>query len=297
MQTSGHGRLLNKRFGVQDPPTLVATLSSDQPITISLLCINAAGPLGSIPAESAYSIHTHLNDTTFDIRERGRWVRKGSSRGRLCFYDLQSPSSITLDGPAHSIRAHVPFAALQAFAEEAGWRRSVFLKPPTLGAVDPIIGHLFMSLLSTLQNTEDGNSLFVCHVALALQAHLVQTYSAPHIECRPVRHGLAPWQERRAKEIIDAKLSKGICIAELAHECGLSSGHFARAFKQATGRPPYRWFLERRIEKAQDLLLNSQVSIEQIAATCGFPDKASFTRAFTREVGTSPAAWRRLKRG
>ena len=71
------------------------------------------------------------------------------------------------------------------------------------------------------------------------------------IEGRALRGGLSPWQERRAKEAMNANLHGDVSIAELARECGLSNSHFARAFKQATGRPPYQWLLEGRVETAQ----------------------------------------------
>jgi transcriptional regulator GlxA family with amidase domain len=155
--------------------------------------------------------------------------------------------------------------------------------------------HLFTSLLPILEHPEEGNSLFVDHIALALQAYLLQAYGTSTIGARAVRRGLAPWRERRAKEAMNASLHKDISVAELAREVGLSSSQFARAFRQATGRPPHRWLLERRVETAQGLLLNPAMSLHDIAIACGFTDQSAYTRAFTRLVGTSPAAWRRLR--
>ena len=299
MHSSGKGALLDRRFGLQDPPTLVSTLSSGRPITFSHLRVDFAGlVLGSIPAEAAYSIHLHLRETAFLLRAEGDSTRRGYTQaGGLCFFDLQSPPDIAFDTPFRTIRSYVPLSALQAFSEEAGRRGPVFLRPPSNEADDPFIRHLFGSLQPILGDSEKANPLLVDHIALALQAHLLHTYTTTFAEGLSVRGGLAPWQERRAKEAMTAKLDKDVSLAELARECGLSSAHFARAFKQATGRPPYRWLLERRIETAQGLLLNSQMSLQQIAITCGFSDQSGFTRAFTRLVGTSPAAWRRLRQG
>jgi AraC family transcriptional regulator len=300
MQTSGRGGLLSRRFGLEDPPTLVAALPSDRPITFSHLRVDSAGQaLGSIPAESAYSIHLHLRDTTtFHIREEGQASRKECTKaGSLCFFDLQSPPQIFFDTPFHTIRSYVPFLALQEFSQESGGHRQVFLRPPSSGADDPIIRHLFACLQPALDHGEKGNTLFVDHIALALQAHLLQTYATIVVVGRSVRRGLAPWQERRAKEAMNASLDKDTSIAQLASDCGLSSSHFARAFRQATGRPPHRWLLERRVETAQGLLLNSQMSLREIAKACGFSDQSHLTRAFARMVGASPGAWRRVRRG
>ena len=299
MQTSGKGGLLNKRFGLQDPTTLITTLSSDQPVTFSHLRVDSAGlTLASIPAEAAYSIHVHLRDTTFNLRVDGRSMgKKHSEAGCLCFFDLQSPPDILFDAPFRTIRSHVPIPAIQELAEEAGARRQVYLEPPQPGTDDAVLRHLFTSLLPILVQPEEGNSLFVDHIALALQAYLLQAYGTSTIGGGAARRGLAPWQERRAKEAMNANLAKDISIADLARELGLSSSHFARAFRQATGRPPHRWLLERRVETAQHLLLNSTMTLKEIAIACGFTDQSTFTRAFTRLVGTSPAAWRRLRQG
>jgi AraC family transcriptional regulator len=297
MQTSGRGELLNKRFGLKDPPTLIAAVSGDRPITFSHLRMDSPGQaLASIPAEAAYSIHVHLRESTlFAIRADGSRGRKESPKaGSLCFFDLRSPPQIFFDSPFQTIRSHVPLAALQEFAQEAGSRRHVVLRPPSCGVDDPIIAHLLACLYPALEHAEDKNAHFVDHVALALQAHLLQRYAT--IVVPSIRRGLAPWQERRAKEAMYASLDKDISIAQLASECGLSSSHFARAFKQATGRPPYRWLLERRVETAQGLLLNSQMSLLEIAKACGFADQSHLTRAFKRIAGTSPGAWRRVRR-
>jgi AraC family transcriptional regulator len=298
MQTSGIGGLLNRRFGLEDPPTLIAHLASDRPITFSQLRVDFAGrALGSIPAETAYSIHLHLRDTLFDLREEGHKSRQERPKaGSLCFFDLQSPPDIFFETSFHTIRSHVPLLALQEFAREAGARRQVVLQPPSSGAHDPIIRHLLACLHPAFESAEHTNSLFVDHVALALEAHLLQRYATSVIAVPTDRYGLSPWQERRVKEVMSASLDKDISVAQLASEVGLSTSHFARAFRKATGRPPHRWFLEQRIETAQGLLLNSQMSLGEIAEACGFSDQSHLTRVFARMVGISPGAWRRARR-
>src|SRR5262245_6465147 len=111
-----------------------------------------------------------------------------------------------------------------------------------------------------------------------------------------VRGRLAPWLERRAKDIMRAHLDGALSIAQLAAECGLSRSHFARSFKRTTGTPPHRWLLAQRIAKATELLLKSESSITDIALACGFADQSHFTRIFVASVGMSPGAWRRVRK-
>jgi AraC family transcriptional regulator len=111
----------------------------------------------------------------------------------------------------------------------------------------------------------------------------------------PARGGLAPWQERRAKELMSTHLGREISLAFVAGECRLSVSHFARSFKQCTGKPPHRWLLEKRVEKAKELLIDAELPLAEIALECGFSDQSHFTRVFSRTVGTSPGTWRRLR--
>jgi AraC family transcriptional regulator len=172
----------------------------------------------------------------------------------------------------------------------------VRLKSPQLAIRDPTLYHLGACLSALLEHPEENNSLLVDHIALSLQNHLYQTYSVAPASSRRPRGGLAPWQESRAKESMDANLDKEINIARLAYECGLSTSQFARAFKQSTGCPPHRWLLEQRIKRAQNLLLTSDRTLTEIARVCGFYDQPHLTRAFGQTVGTSPGLWRRARR-
>jgi AraC-like DNA-binding protein len=89
------------------------------------------------------------------------------------------------------------------------------------------------------------------------------------------------------------RLDENIRLSDMAYECGLSVSHFTRAFRKSFGIPPYRWLLERRIERAKALLASSDLPIVDIAIRCGFSDQTAFTRAFGRIVGDSPGRWRR----
>ena len=113
------------------------------------------------------------------------------------------------------------------------------------------------------------------------------------IDPRPVRGGLAPWQMRRTAQVLNEGLGSKVTLAHVAAGCGLSVAHFARAFKQTTGRTPHRWLVEQRVEHAKRLLVTSALALAEIAAICGFADQSHFTRVFLQLVGSGPGAWRR----
>src|SRR5258707_10659185 len=121
--------------------------------------------------------------------------------------------------------------------------------------------------------------------------HMVETYGGGTLP-KLKKGGLAPWQVRRVKEVLEARLDGKIGLEDLALECGLSRCHFARAFKKSTGKPPHRWLMEQRLGRARELLLKSKLSLAEIADACGFADQSHFTRCFFAATGAVPSEWR-----
>ncbi|WP_277962684.1 helix-turn-helix domain-containing protein [Pseudomonas sp. RIT-To-2] len=114
---------------------------------------------------------------------------------------------------------------------------------------------------------------------------------------QPKFRGLAPWQERRAKELIAANLISGITVEAIAGECSYSRCHFSRAFKISTGITPHQYLLNLKIEKAKHLLCEQSARIIDISSECGFSDSSHFTRVFSKLVGYTPSYWRRINNG
>jgi len=94
------------------------------------------------------------------------------------------------------------------------------------------------------------------------------------------------YMEQNIREIV-------ISNQTLAQEGGMSVNAYARRFKDQTGFSPRRYLSRMRVEKACNLLHHSELSIEQIAAACGFADRYYFTRVFSQTMHTSPGAYRK----
>jgi len=108
------------------------------------------------------------------------------------------------------------------------------------------------------------------------------------------RGGLTPWQVRQVNRHIDEALASTIRTDDCAAAARLSNSHFRRAFKVTFGLTFFRYVNQRRIERAQEMMVMTDRPLCQIAEQCGFADQSHFTRVFRRLVGPSPACWRRL---
>jgi AraC-like DNA-binding protein len=102
----------------------------------------------------------------------------------------------------------------------------------------------------------------------------------------PVRHLL------RAKDLIDARYREPLDVPALARVAHLSPAHFSREFRRAFGETPHRYLLTRRMERAAELLRNTDRSIADVCFTVGLSSVGSFTTTFGRTFGVTPTAYR-----
>ncbi len=95
------------------------------------------------------------------------------------------------------------------------------------------------------------------------------------------------------QELIESRLEADLTLRELAAAVGYSRSHFLRAFRATTGVTPHRYVLNRRIERARQLLGEGDMSIAHVASCCGFSSQAHLTLAFRKVCGVTPGEYRR----
>lgn len=100
-----------------------------------------------------------------------------------------------------------------------------------------------------------------------------------------------------ALEWVERRLDQPFTVAELARRSGLGERTFLRRFSAATGTTPHRWLTERRLDRAQALLEEGGLSVEDIATACGYASAAALRHQFSRLRGTSPSSYRTAFRG
>jgi AraC-like DNA-binding protein len=109
---------------------------------------------------------------------------------------------------------------------------------------------------------------------------------APPAVVPPARHLL------RAKDLADARYREPLDVPALARAARLSPAHFSREFRRTFGESPHRYVLTRRMERAAELLRNTDRSIAEICFDVGLRSVGSFTTSFKRTYGLTPTAYR-----
>jgi AraC family transcriptional regulator len=291
---------LARRFRIDRPPTLLARKSSKARVGFSR--VRSSRPMHghsiATPPEEAFAFWVPLSVPFFsNLWTAGRRREVPDLRlGDAQLVDLGDNPVVSLDIPFDSLRFYISQIALDEMANEAGIRRVKGLYAPNFGARDLVMFGLAQALAGAMEEPGDGTAMFSDCIALAFFAHIVRAYGSVLAAGRNARGGLASWQLQRARDFLNANLAGDPSIAEVANECGLSTNYFVRAFKQATGVPPYRWLSKQRVERAKELLQDPGRQLADIAQLCGFVDQSHFTRVFSRSEGYSPGRWRRLHR-
>jgi AraC-like DNA-binding protein len=186
----------------------------------------------------------------------------------------------------------VPRTGLDDIAEDLGFGPVRDYRPALLKD-DLVVAQITKSFLPFIGRSDEPSVLALDQFSLILGAHLLQHYGVLHKTGQRSKGGLAPWQKRRASELLNENLHGHIRLSEVAGECGLSVSHFARSFKTSFGISTHQWLIQHRIDHAKELMSQSSMSLIEVAIQSGFNDQAAFTRAFHQLVGVSPGRWRR----
>jgi AraC family transcriptional regulator, transcriptional activator of pobA len=95
---------------------------------------------------------------------------------------------------------------------------------------------------------------------------------------------------------IEERYREPISLKDVARAVGLTPGHLTTLVRRKTGRTVLEWIVERRMAEARRLLVETDLSVEEVGRGVGYGDAGYFARAFRRTHGTTPLGWRRAGR-
>lgn len=157
---------------------------------------------------------------------------------------------------------------------------------------DPLIQQLGLALLNESNPENSAGRLYADSLVQTLTLHLLRNYSNATVVQENTNGGLSGYKLRRVQEFINAKLEEDLSLAEIAEIAELSQFHFARAFRKSTGKTPQQYLMERRIERAKELLARENLPIVEISLQTGFKNQSHFTTIFRKLTKYTPKTWR-----
>jgi AraC-like DNA-binding protein len=87
-------------------------------------------------------------------------------------------------------------------------------------------------------------------------------------------------------------LSAPLTVADLAEQVNLSPSAFAHLFRDVTGRSPYQFVKEMRLDKAREVLIDGQLAVVRVAQEVGYGSASHFISEFRARFGVTPRAFR-----
>jgi len=248
--------------------------------------MNSRGPLHRISvnrtAHSRYS---------FRLGESGRTHTIARACDMLCLQPAGMP--LFVDGDAADyisifLSPDISACALHALplAEMDG--------PSLLVPTDRVTLHVALALAAMTRQPQAADPLLAEQLGTSLAVCVARLLSQQPVDPKPTSSAAIGRQRlRRVLDYIEASLDeRTLSLAEIASVANLSPFHFSRAFKRATGLPPHRFVIERRVERAKVLMTDPELSLAEVAAAAGFANQAHFSTIFRRLTNMSPREYR-----
>jgi AraC family transcriptional regulator len=243
------------------------------------------------------SLIYHLSRPTQVTRKIEGAVRESALIGprRICLTPGDATTQWQHSGHPEILQVYLRQSVYEAAVSEIyGCDSSGAELVPRFAILDPLLEQLAIAITNALRdgNSEDG--LYIDTISQMMAVHLARTHSS---RSRPVRilpaKPLAGWKMRRVIEFIEDNLEGDLSLQAMAEEVDISPLYLARAFKAAVGQSPHQYVLGRRIERAKELLRNTDLPVVDVALSSGFSSQSHLSHWFIRQVGVSPAVYRR----
>jgi AraC family transcriptional regulator len=248
-----------------------------------------------VPALDHFMIVRYCVGTThMERRFDGRWTRTHCAPGDLSLLTRSQGSHWHWTDDIDVSHVYLSDALVSRVASDVLGRSVAEVRlHDLLRTQDATLTAIVDAIAHEASETAIGGALYAEALGTQLAVHLLRHYACVTFREPAAGARLSRGQQRRVAEYIDARLHETITLEELARVAGLGVWTFSRHFRAATGRAPHAFVIDRRIERARQLLLEGALAVKEVASSCGFADQAHLTRVLHARLGTTPAQLRR----
>ena len=166
---------------------------------------------------------------------------------------------------------------------------------PVLKKHDDQLHNLAVLFRQEIAHTNSGSRMYIESLSNMLALHLLRHYCIFPAKGAQYTGGLPPYKLRQVTDYINTYLANDISLNELASQVKLSQSHFSHLFRQSTGKSPYKFLLQQRVNRAQELLLKQDMAIADVAISVGFYDQSHLSRHMKKLLGVSPRQLRQQR--
>ena len=213
-----------------------------------------------------------------------REARKGLTVGGLCTASYTLAAAGLLDGK----RATIHWENQDSFAEEfdeVTLTKSIFVidgnRMTTAG------GTASIDLMLKIIANDHGEELANAVADQLIYSTIRSDQDSPRLSI-PTRIGVRHPKLSRVIQMMEANIEEPISPSLLAREVGMSTRQLERLFRRYLNRSPKRYYMELRLQKARNLLMQTDMSVINVALACGFASPSHFSKCYRAHYDTTP---------
>ncbi len=188
----------------------------------------------------------------------------------------------------------LPPSLLDVVAEEHGFDSRRVVVRNRFQVRDPQLENIGWALKTEMESNYPSGRLYVESLAVSVASRLVSAYSSVAQHMPQQTGGLGGRRFKQTLAYIEDNLSEDLSLSQLASVAGISASHFKTLFRESAGVPLHQYVIQRRIDRAKDMLMADKLSIAEIAFATGFSHQSHLARHMRRASGLSPRAMKRL---
>ena len=215
-------------------------------------------------------------------------------QGDMLITPANTPLFVRWEGEENCLKIQLSAEFLKNVASQTWEKDSDRLELiPTFQFRDPQLEGIAKMIFTEFQHSLAGNRLYVDSLANILAVNLLRQYATTKPKLPIYEGGLPQRQLMQVLDYIDAHLAQNLKLENLAQLLDMSQFHFSRLFKQSLGISPYQYLIQQRVERAKQLLKQTDKSIVDIAFDCGFNSHSHLSKQFRQFTGMTPKAYRK----
>lgn len=235
---------------------------------------------------SGINVQNHVAPEILSFLRRERAA--GTALGAICSGAYVLARAGFLDGMEAAIHWEYHDLFVEEFPE-VRLVRNVFVSKARIMTASG--GTAAADLMLNLIGAAHGNHL-ATSVADQMVYNAVREGSAAQRVSLQSRHGMRNARMVRAIALMEENIEDPLSPADIAEELGISTRQLERLFGRYLNSTPKHYFMEMRLLRARNLLVQSERSITEIAMACGFRSNSHFSKVFRAQYGTSPVSHR-----
>ncbi|WP_315836958.1 AraC family transcriptional regulator [Bradyrhizobium prioriisuperbiae] len=232
----------------------------------------------------------------FNIKQLGNVEKISVAPGRTYFTPARCCCVTETRGTGHLAGAGLNVHP-SAIADVIGIPRSDIDLRPKHQYSDPFVWQAALQLRALLDDTDDLSEMLGQTLAQAICLHLYREYSRPGASLKSSRGpGLSIHLASKLTDYINESLSERISLSEMASLLGMTPSSLIQSFRSTFGVTPAQYIIDKRLERATELLTTTDMGISHVAAEVGFCDNSHLTRYFKRRHNMAPSELRKHRR-